>query len=174
MTTGYLRKLFIVICVVTVALIATSCKKGERNVVVEEGKAPDFSLSDIRGAKVTLSGLRGKVVMLEFWATWCPPCRDSIPEMNKLYEKFRDKNFELLAISVDEGRDASSTVGSFAKEYGVVYPVLIDDRDVNTLYGVSNIPVMFIIDKDGKVVRKRIGFIPGLADNLSKEIEALL
>ena len=174
MTADYLKKLFIVVCVVAVALIAASCKKNERNVVVEEGKAPDFTLSDIRGTKVTLSGLRGKVVMLEFWATWCPPCRDSIPDLNRVYEKFKDKNFELLAISVDEGRDVSSTVGSFMKEHGVIYPVLIDDGKVNQSYGVTNIPVMFIIGKDGKVVKKHIGYTGGLAEKLSREIEALL
>lgn len=170
---GYAKRLFIAVCVAVIFFFAISCKK-EESKVVEAGKAPDFTLSNVQGNRVMLSGLRGKVVLLEFWATWCPPCRDSIPALNKLYEKFKDRNFELLAVSVDEGRDVSSIVGSFVKEHAVIYPVLLDDHGVNRLYEVGGIPVMFVIDKDGRVVNKHVGFIPGLAESLSNEIEALL
>jgi thiol-disulfide isomerase/thioredoxin len=114
------------------------------------------------------------VVLVEFWATWCPPCRESVPELNEVYEKYKGKNFELLGISVDKGGDASSSVRAFVKEHAVLYPVLLDERNVNNLYEVSGIPAMFIIDKEGKVVKKFTGFIPGLGEILSKEVEGLL
>lgn len=170
---GSAKRFFMAMCVAAIAIFIVSCKK-EENKVFEEGKAPDFTLSDIHGNLVKLSALRGKVVLVEFWATWCPPCRDSVPGLNKLYAKLKGRNFELLAISVDEGKDASSNVGSFAKEQMIIYPVLLDDQKVNRRYDVSGIPVMFLIDKDGRIVNKHIGFIPGLAESLSREIEAIL
>lgn len=168
------KQVLVVLCLCAVAFSAASCKKTERSRVVEEGKAPDFTLTDLRGTKVTLSELRGKVVLVEFWATWCPPCKDAVPEMNKVYEKYKDKNVQVLAISVDQGGDVASKLNSFVKEHRVDYPVLIDDKKVNVSYGVGNIPVAFIIDKEGKVAKKHIGFMDELSEKVSKDIEALL
>lgn len=156
-----------------VALLASSCTK-DKGKVEDGSRAPDFTLGSIQGDSISLSALRGKVVVVEFWATWCPPCRESIPDLNKIYEKFRGRNFELLAISVDKGGDAPSSLKAFVNEYGVMYPVLWDDKNVNSLYNVSGIPVMFIIDKEGYVVKKHTGFAPGLSEMLLKEVEALL
>ena len=114
------------------------------------------------------------MVIIEFWATWCPPCKESVPELNEVYEKYKGKNFELYGIAVDKGGDAATAVRLFVKEHAVAYPVLLDDRNVNSLYEVSGIPAMFIIDKEGKVVKKFTGFIPGLGETLSKEVEGLL
>lgn len=161
-------------CIVAAALILFACSKGEGPAVSDGGKAPDFLLSDITGKNFRLSEQRGKVVVVEFWATWCPPCRESIPELNAIYEKFRGRNFELLAISVDKGVDAGAMLNGFVKEHAIVYPVLVDNKDVNVLYGVSSIPVMFVIDKEGKVAKKHMGFSPAMAANISKEIETLL
>ncbi len=156
-----------------VAICTVSCTK-DKGKVEDGGRAPDFTLSSIQGDRISLSALRGKVVVVEFWATWCPPCRESIPDLNKVYEKFRGRNFELLAISVDKGVDAPSSLRAFVNEYGVVYPVLWDDNNVNSLYNVSGIPVMFVIDKEGYVVKKHTGFAPGLSEMLSNVVEALL
>jgi peroxiredoxin len=160
--------------VVAIAFSVASCKKAERSRAVEEGKAPDFTLHDMSGKKVTLSEFRGKVVLVEFWATWCPPCKDAVPEMNKVYEKYKGQNVEVLAISVDQGSDVASKVRSFVKENRVNYPVLIDDKKVNVSYGVGNVPVAFVIDKQGKVAKKHIGFMEELSENISRDIEALL
>jgi peroxiredoxin len=168
------KQVLLVLCLFAIAFSAASCKKTERSRVVEEGKAPDFTLSDVSGKKVTLSELRGKVVVVEFWATWCPPCNDAVPEMNKVYEKYKNKNVHVLAISVDQGGDVASKVHSFVKEHRVNYPVLIDDKKVDVSYGVGNIPVTFIIDKEGKVVKKHIGFMEELSETISRDIEALL
>ncbi len=170
---GHMKKSFLIICAIVVLFLALSCKK-------QEGQAPkestvlDFTLADIQGTKVTLSGLKGKVVLVEFWATWCPPCRDSVPEMNKLYEKFRGRNFELLAIAIDGSSNIRSDVGSFIKENGIAYRVLIDDDKASSVFGVINIPVVFLIDKNGNIVKKHTGFMPGLSEELSNEIEVLL
>jgi len=164
-----------VVSVITIAFLAASCSRSaEKEKVADTGKAPDFTLSDTQGNARTLSALRGKVVIIEFWATWCPPCRESVPELNEVYERFKGKNFELFGIAVDKGGDASSAVRAFVKEHAVTYPVLLDDRNVNSLYEVSGIPAMFIINKEGKVVKKFTGFVPGFGDTLSKEVEGLL
>jgi len=168
-----LSKSSLVICVVALALFALSCSKPRGHASIGD-RAPDFTLRDLDGNKIQLSELTGKVVMVEFWATWCPPCRESIPEMKGLYEKYRDRGFVLLGISIDKGRNAPVEVSSFVKEHSVTYPVLIDNGDVNASYRVSSIPTSFIIDKEGKIVSKRTGFIPGLGGEISKEIEALL
>lgn len=170
---NHLRKLCIVACAVAVVFFAASCSRNTEK-VADSGKTLDFTLGDMQGSKITLSGLRGKVVIVEFWATWCPPCRESVPELNEVYEKYKGKNFELLGISVDKGGDALSSVRAFVKEHAVLYPVLLDDRNVNSSFGVGSIPVMFVIDKEGKVVKRHTGFIPGLAKTLSKDIEGLL
>jgi len=171
---GHLKKICVLVSLVALGLFAASCKKAEEKIVSESGKAPEFTFTSLQGSAIRLSELRGKVVIIEFWATWCPPCRESIPELNKVSEKFRDKNFQLLGISVDKGGDALSKVRDFVKEYSVVYPVMVDNGSVNVAYGVSGIPVMFIIDKEGKVVKRHMGFFPGLAETLSKEVEELL
>ncbi len=170
---AYLKKLCVVASLLAIAIFGVSCKKAHER-VTGGGEAPDFTLSNLQGGSMTLSKLRGKVVLVEFWATWCLPCRESVPELNKVYEKFKDKNFELLGISVDRGGDALSRVRAFVKEYAIIYPIMVDSGTVNVAYGVSGIPAMFIIDKEGKVVSRHMGFIPGFAQTISKEIEGLL
>lgn len=172
MRNGRLKAFLLVICSLALLFVTVSCKSRGK-AVIEEGRAPDFTLDDIQGNKVSLSALRGRVVLLEFWATWCPPCRDSVPEMNELYEKFKGKDFALLAISLDEGQSALSTVASFVKERGIAYTVLIDDGRVSSDYGVTNIPTIFIVDKSGKIARKHVGLMPDMSKILSKEIEAM-
>ncbi|MGD0884784.1 MAG: TlpA disulfide reductase family protein [Thermodesulfovibrionales bacterium] len=169
----YGKRLFVGVCAVTAVFLAISCAK-EKSAGVQEGKSPDFTLRDVQGGKVSLSRLRGKVVLMEFWATWCPPCRESIPELNAIYKKYKDRGLVVLGISLDSDGDASLTVRSFMKEQSMLYPVVIDDGKVNTLYGVTSIPALFLIDKDGNVVKRFTGFIPGLSENLSNEIERLL
>lgn len=153
---------------------AASCSREDGAPSVRSGQAPDFTLSDIGGGAVSLSSLRGRVVLVDFWATWCPPCRESIPELNALYGRYKDRGLVVLGVSVDRGLDLASTVGAFARDNGLTYPVLLDDKGVNKLYSVSSIPAMFLIDKEGKVAKRFVGYSPGLGETISKEIEALL
>jgi peroxiredoxin len=169
----YMKKLCLVVCLF-LALCDVSCKKSVSPPAVDKDKAPDFTLSDLQKNKITLSALRGKVVLVEFWATWCPPCRDMIPELNAVYTKYKDRGVVILGVSMDRGGDIPSSVRSFAKEHAIAYPVLLDDSDAASLYEVAGIPALFIVDKSGKVAGKHTGFVPGLAETLSQEIEALL
>ncbi len=118
--------------------------------------APNFTFPDLNGQKVSLFDHRGKVVLVNVWATWCPPCRDEMPSMQKLYERFKGKNFEILAVSIDfKGRDI---VAPFMQELNLTFPALLDPNgSMKRLYGITGVPESFIIDKDGIVVEKIIG-----------------
>jgi peroxiredoxin len=121
-----------------------------------EVEAPDFTFSDLNGVKVSLAAYRGKVVMVNIWATWCPPCRQEMPSMQRLYEKFKGENFEILAVSIDsEGREA---VAPFMRKMNLTFPALLDPGEtIRPLYGITGVPESFIIDKKGIVVEKIIG-----------------
>jgi peroxiredoxin len=116
----------------------------------------DFALPDLQGQTVRLSDQRGKVVLINFWATWCYPCRSEMPSMNALYQDYRDKGFEILAISSDvQGKDV---VAPFVEEYRLTFPVLLDPRDiVGTRLGVQGIPTSYLLDKNGRIAGKEIG-----------------
>jgi len=113
----------------------------------------DFTLTDLIGKNWSLRGLRGKVVLVNFWATWCPPCRKEMPDLEALYERFKDQGFVVLAISDED----SAKVQPFIAERKVTYPVLLDPgRTVNTLFAVEGIPKSFVYDRDGKLVAEAI------------------
>lgn len=121
----------------------------------EEGfLAPDFSLLDLGGKSVTLSDFRGRVVLLNFWATWCPPCRREIPSLKRLYQLRKDREFEIVAVSVD--KTSSSKVASFVANYQMSFPVLVNPRgDVGQRYWTRAIPSSFLLDKEG-VIRWKV------------------
>lgn len=134
--------------------------------------APNFSLETTTGAKMTLSDFKGKVVLLDFWATWCPPCRFSIPALIKLHEKYKNKNFVILGINVDEYR---KPVLSFVKKQKIEYLVLYGGREkVEWDYRIRAIPSFFLLDGSGKIVKIYSGFYPGLEKEWEKEIDHLL
>ncbi len=137
------------------------------------GKAPDFTLRDINGKTVSLRDLRGKVVLLEFWATWCPPCRRSIPEMEALSRKFFNRDVVLVGVNVDGG-DSFDAVKNFVNQYNMTYTVLVDNGEASRKYQVSSIPAIYLLDKNQKIVKRYLGFSPGLGEELSRQIEALL
>jgi thiol-disulfide isomerase/thioredoxin len=115
----------------------------------------DFSLESISGAQVTSASMRGKIVFLNFWATWCPPCRAEMPAIEKLSRKMKGKDFVVLALDIQED---SGTVESFLKEYGYTFPILLDSKgEVAAEYGVRNIPTTFILDKSGNLIASMIG-----------------
>jgi peroxiredoxin len=119
-------------------------------------EAPDFTYPDLNGKEVSLAGYRGKVVLVNVWATWCPPCRQEMPSMQRLYEKFKGENFEILAVSIDSER--SEAVASFMREMNLAFPALVDPGEtIKPLYGITGVPESFIIDKKGIVVEKIIG-----------------
>ncbi len=144
------------------------------------GKAPqvdskmvDFSLSDLNNQEVKLSDLKGKVVFLNFWATWCPPCRKEMPSMQKLHDRFAKEEFIMLAVSID--RSGIEQVGPFIKKNGYTFPVLLDSTGkVASQYKVKGIPATFIIDKKGKLVERHVGARNWADDSVIKKINKLI
>ena len=120
--------------------------------------APAFTLQDLDGKNISLSDFRGKVVILDFWATWCPPCIKEIPDFIELYEKYKDKGFAMLGISLDQA--GISVVKSFAQKYKINYPIMMTDGQVDKAYGgITSIPTTFIIDPAGNMQKKYVGYI---------------
>ncbi len=124
--------------------------------VVAGDIAPDFTLEDTKGNRISLSNLRGKVVMVNFWATWCPPCIEEMPSMERLHEAMADDDFVLLAINTET--NGRSAVSAFLNKTPYTFPILYDDKGVvHKQYGVYKFPESFIIHKDGTVDQKVIG-----------------
>ena len=118
--------------------------------------APDFQLEDTEGNLVSLSGLRGKVVLVNLWATWCPPCREEMPSMERLHNAMAGEDFVMLAVNAEV--DGKKLVPEFLKQTPYTFPILYDDKGVvQSLYGVSKFPESFIIRKDGTIAEKIIG-----------------
>ena len=119
-------------------------------------KPPDFSLQDLQGRPVELGRFHGKAIFINFWATWCVPCRAEMPAMEKLYQDFKDRDFVMLAISGDLG--GKEDVKPFLEEFKFTFPILLDpDLKIHDLYGVRGIPTTFLIDKKGTVAQKMLG-----------------
>lgn len=134
--------------------------------------APDFSLHAMKGPNMRLKDQRGRVVMVNFWATWCAPCRQEMPQLNRLYEKYRTSGFVLLGVNVDEDASKAAEV---ATKLGVTFPVLLDaDKTVSKLYDLSTMPSTVLIDRDGKVRYVHRGYLAGYEDNYEKQIRELL
>jgi thiol-disulfide isomerase/thioredoxin len=134
--------------------------------------APAFTLKDLKGRPVSLSDFKGKPVFLEFWATWCGPCRMSMPEVERLHEEYARKGLQVLGVSVDEN---PADVGPFVGEMGIRYPILMAGASgVDAQYQVSGIPAFFVIDKDGRVAGAWLGFEPAFADQWRRDIDKIL
>ena len=113
----------------------------------------DFTLSDLQGKSWHLQDLKGKVVLVNFWATWCPPCRKEMPDLQALYDKYKDQGFVVLSISDEE----AAKVSPFVTERNISYPVLLDpQRKVNDAFVVEGIPKSFVYDREGKLVAQSI------------------
>ncbi|WP_095508732.1 TlpA disulfide reductase family protein [Rubrivirga marina] len=134
---------------------------------VASAPAPDFALATASGATFRLSEHRGEVVVLNLWATWCPPCRHEIPDFVELYDEYRDDGLTVVGVSLDE--DGWDAVRPFAEEMGVTYPVAVDDGTVDGLYGPTvSLPTTFVIDREGNVAH----YVPGMI--LRDDLEPLL
>lgn len=134
--------------------------------------APDFTVEKLGGGTVKLSDLKGKVVVLDFWATWCGPCKMTMPQLDQFY-KNRDKGVEVYGVNVWE-RNGTAGVAPFIEKNGYTFPILLAPDELAGQYGVRGIPTMFVIDKEGKIAHRHVGYNPQIAQILKAQTDELL
>ena len=134
--------------------------------------APDFTLESRSGENLRLEDHRGEVVMLNFWASWCGPCRQEMPLMDELYSQYKDLGFTILAVNVDENREEAHR---FLDKVPVNYPILYDpESSVSELYEVQAMPTTVMIDRDGNARYLHYGYQPGYEDEYEQQIRELV
>ncbi len=140
--------------------------------VTPSAGAPDFTLPSLDGPNLRLQEQRGHVVMINFWATWCGPCRVEMPHLSRLYEKYRGSGFTVLAVNIDEDPHKAA---SLAKQLGMKFPVLLDrEKKVSRLYDLSTMPSTVLVDRDGRVRYVHRGYRDGYEETYDKQIRELL
>ncbi|GLI39801.1 TlpA family protein disulfide reductase [Geobacter hydrogenophilus] len=149
-----MRKIFLILPILFL-LTLMGCSK-EAKPPVEGNPAPDFTLNTLNGEVVKLSDLKGQVVIVNFWATWCPPCREEIPSMMRLNAAMAGKPFRMLCVSIDDGGKVA--VEEFFRKTGFSLPALMDtDKRAGKLYGITGVPETFVIDRHGVILKKVVG-----------------
>ncbi len=139
---------------------------------LEGQAAPDFALKSSTGENLRLSEYRGDVVMINFWATWCGPCRQEMPLLDELYNRYQRVGFNLLGVNID---DDSRKAMQMIEELGVDFPVLFDSKkEVSKLYNVEAMPVTVLVDRDGEVRYVHHGYKPGYEDKYLDQVRSLL
>lgn len=134
--------------------------------------APNFTLKSARGKNLKLSEFRGKVVLLNFWATWCGPCRKEIPELNKLQKKYKPAGFTVLGVNIDRERNAAKAL---ARKLRTQFPILFDsNKIVSRRYQVDAMPKTVIIDRNGQIRFVHRGYVAGYENTYRKQIRQLL
>jgi len=148
------RALFIrLIAVIAAAFMLGACSPTRALEIGED--APDFSLKDLEGRMVKLSDFKGKVVILDFFATWCPPCKAEVPDFINLQNSYGDKDFTMVGVALVDQNDARA----FVSRMGINYPVLLGDEAVNSVYGpIRAIPTTFVIDRNLRVAKIYVGY----------------
>lgn len=160
----------LVVALMMLTFIVAGCSKEEAAPPRKGVAAPDFTLMDLTGKQVRLSDYRGKVVLLNFWATWCPPCREEMPSMVRLNQIMAGKPFQMLAVSIDDAGKVA--VEAYLQKSGTVLPVLLDtEQNAGKLYGITGVPETFVIDKKGVILEKVVGGSDWSAPNVVKFLE---
>ena len=156
-----MKRIVVYCLVLSVALLLISgCSKKKEPVgvaeVAEQKPAPEITVNSLKNQPLNLSSLKGKVVLLNFWATWCPPCREEIPSMMKLNSAMAGKPFQMVAVSIDEG--GVPDIEAFFKSSGFSLPAYTDPGGIaGKTYGITGVPETFVIDKNGILIKKVIG-----------------
>jgi peroxiredoxin len=157
---------------ILVPLLVCACGGREDQSGRASRVAPDFALKDLKGGICRLADLKGKVLILNFFATWCGPCRQEIPDLIRIYERFQDKGLEIIGVSLDQGGEA--VLKPFIKRYGITYPIVMGNREVVLDFGgVQGIPTTFFIDHKGEISNSFIGLRPAymIEESVKKLLE---
>lgn len=137
-----------------------------------ENRAPAFSLINLEGEEVSLDDYKGKKILLNFWATWCPPCKAEMPDMEELYKEYKEKDFVVLAVNMTYSEESQENVVAFVDDNQLTFPVLMDKRgEVGSLYNVNAFPTSYFIDSDGVIRNKVIGSLS--KENMYKQMSRL-
>jgi len=155
-----------------ILLAALVCCTSAQATLTPQAAAPDFTLRSAEGKNLRLKEQRGQVVLVNFWASWCGPCRQEMPHMNRLYDKYRASGFTLLGVNIDD--DPRKATGT-AAQWGLKFPVLLDtDKTVSKLYDLGSMPATVLIDRDGRVRFLHRGYREGMEEAYEKQIRELV
>ena len=170
-------KNFVVILILTSTLLIAESHPSqflngnETTVNIDAEKAPDFTLFTLTGEEVKLTNYKDKIVILDFWATWCGPCRRGIPDLVSIQKEYKD-DVIVIGISLDQ-QSTQHKIQSFIDHFGINYPIVLGTIDVVVAYGnIQAIPTSFVIDTRGNIVKKHVGLVP--KETIVKEITSLL
>jgi peroxiredoxin len=163
----------VLVIILSLKLNDSSFKFSNQVAIKDNLPAPDFTFPGLDGKKVSLSDYKGKVVLVNIWATWCSPCVEEMPSMEKLYRKFKGENFEILAVSIDE--PGLKAVAPFMKKSNLTFPALIDSEGaIKAVYGITGIPESFIIDQQGILLKKIVGPVDWATPNIFRFFSDLI
>lgn len=155
-----------------VLLAAFSAALPAAAAVTAQSAAPDFTLKSAEGRNLRLQEQRGQVVLVNFWASWCGPCKQEMPHLNRIYDKYRASGFTLLAINIDD--DARHGAATAAK-WGLKFPVLLDaEKSVTRLYDLGSMPATVLIDRDGRVRYLHRGYREGVEEAYERQVRELV
>jgi peroxiredoxin len=143
--------------IVGALLVSGSYEAGSSGIEVAE-RVPEYSAMDMEGNEVALADYEGQVVLLNIWATWCGPCRIEMPSINALHERYKDRGFTVVAVSIDAGRGYREKVDEFVSEHELDFPILLDPdgRIMRTIRAVG-VPETLVLDREGKIVKRVVG-----------------
>jgi thiol-disulfide isomerase/thioredoxin len=160
--------LILCLCISWVFLLPHCSKEGK---APSPALAPDFTLKTLDGQEIMLSKLKGKVVLLDFWATWCAPCREATPHLINLQKTYQEKGVEVIGMNMDKGD--VQTVRRFVKSMDIPYAVTITPEEVSRNYGITALPTTIIVDKEGKIRQKLLGFTSEISKQITSTIVEL-
>ena len=153
-------------------LVVSLTSLGAHAAVTPMAAAPDFTLKSNQGRNLRLSEQRGQVVLVNFWASWCGPCRQEMPHLNRLHDKYKSAGFVMLGVNID---DSIETAAAAAQKWGVRFPVLFDaDKAVSKRWDLGSMPATALIDRDGKVRFLHRGYREGVEDTYETQIRTLV
>jgi cytochrome c biogenesis protein CcmG, thiol:disulfide interchange protein DsbE len=179
-----------IVVLFVVLLAAAGCRRGEKKAVEEKAAQtapavqtatgieagatmPEYRAMNLDGSEFELAARKDKVVLLNLWATWCPPCRDEIPELQRIHDHYSKRGFEVVGVSLDEG--GVDVVQEFVTDYKMTYPVVLDPQgNLANVLQTSSLPTSIMVDRNGRIVWKRVGFIDKNDAELKAAIEKAL